>query len=219
MCQTDLSDMSIPATVRRQTGSRPAAFTLIELLLVLALIAIVAALAVPTLSGSLSTWQLRAAGDNIQTRWIQTRTQAIRTGQTHVFRYLSQSDRFLIEPWIIGEPLPVTGLVVAEADDHVTEATRDVDDTERSLDPGRQPFRLSVGIVFAGMELPDSDLLLPEAIQDGWSSPILFHPDGTTSSTVLYLANGEGQALEVSLRGMTGTCRVGEVVADVELGL
>jgi type II secretory pathway pseudopilin PulG len=214
-----MSNMNIPPTVRSQTGSRPPAYTLLELLLVLVLIALVAAFAVPTLSGSLSTWQLRSAGDTVQTRWTQARTQAIRKGQTHVFRYQPQSDRFLIEPWMIGEPLPAVGLAAVEAGDDVIARAGRPDESERSLDPRVEPFRLSAGVVFAGMELADRDLLLAEAIQDGWSSPVLFHPDGTTSSAVLYLANGEGQALEISLRGLTGTCQVGEIRADDELGL
>jgi type II secretory pathway pseudopilin PulG len=201
------------------TRGRLAAYTLLELLLVLVLIAIVAALAIPTLSGSLTTWQLRSAGDTVQTRWTQTRTQAIRTGQTHVFRFLPGSDRFVIEPWTIGAPLPAAGMIEPDASAATTELPRQTDQSQRSLDPSREPFRLAEGVAFLGMELAASDLLLTEAIQDGWSAPILFYPDGTTSSAVLYLANSEGQALEVSLRGLTGTCQVGDVRAIGELGL
>ena len=200
------------------TCGRPTAYTLLELLLVLVLIAIVAALAIPTLSGSLTTWQLRSAGDTVQTRWTQTRTQAIRTGQTHVFRFLPRSDRFVIGPWTIGTPLPTAGLIGPEASDGTTGRAREANKSERSLDPSREPFRLAEGVVFLGTDSADSDLLLTESIQDAWSAPILFYPDGTTSSAVVYLANREGQALEVSLRGLTGTCQVGDVLAVSELG-
>ena len=44
---------------------------------------------------------------------------------------------------------------------------------------------------------------------------ILFHPDGTTSDARLVLKNDRGRAMELSLRGLTGTVTVGEML-DIE---
>jgi hypothetical protein len=44
-----------------------------------------------------------------------------------------------------------------------------------------------------------------------WSSPILFYSDGTTSTAEIILANEQGRAVRVSLRGLTGVAKVSEV--------
>jgi hypothetical protein len=42
-----------------------------------------------------------------------------------------------------------------------------------------------------------------------WAEPILFHPDGTTSTAQVRLVNEHGSTLDVSLRGLTGLSSVG----------
>jgi len=53
----------------------------------------------------------------------------------------------------------------------------------------------------------------------GRSTPILFYPDGTTSTARLLLRNEYDRSIELSLRGLTGVARVGELktVAEQEL--
>jgi hypothetical protein len=48
-----------------------------------------------------------------------------------------------------------------------------------------------------------------------WSSPVLFHPDGTTSDATVVLANDAGQTVRVTLRGLTGSSNVSDVGAEV----
>ena len=45
----------------------------------------------------------------------------------------------------------------------------------------------------------------------GWSEPIFFYPDGTTSDTKLLLANKEGRTIELLLRGITGMVKIGDI--------
>jgi hypothetical protein len=49
-----------------------------------------------------------------------------------------------------------------------------------------------------------------------WSDPIFFYPDGTTSDAQLTLKNGQGRAIELNLRGLTGTVDVGDILAVEE---
>ena len=49
-----------------------------------------------------------------------------------------------------------------------------------------------------------------------WSDPIFFYPDGTTSDAQLTLKNEEGRAIELNLRGLTGTVEVGDILAVEE---
>ena len=44
-----------------------------------------------------------------------------------------------------------------------------------------------------------------------WSSPILFFPDGSSSTAAILLKNEAGRCIEVRLRGLTGTSMVTEI--------
>ena len=55
-----------------------------------------------------------------------------------------------------------------------------------------------------------------EAATSDWSDPIFFYPDGTTSDAQLTLKNGQGRAIELNLRGLTGTVDVGDILAVEE---
>jgi prepilin-type N-terminal cleavage/methylation domain-containing protein len=47
----------------------------------------------------------------------------------------------------------------------------------------------------------------------GWSEPIFFYPDGTSSNTQLMLRNKEGRTINLMLRGLTGIVKVGNITA------
>jgi hypothetical protein len=49
-----------------------------------------------------------------------------------------------------------------------------------------------------------------------WSTPIFFYPDGTCSTAALLLKNGNGQFIEIRLRGMTGLTKVTETFSADE---
>jgi hypothetical protein len=51
----------------------------------------------------------------------------------------------------------------------------------------------------------------------GWSEPIYFYPDGTTSDSRLLLANKEGRTIELWLRGITGMVKIGDITAGGSL--
>lgn len=50
--------------------------------------------------------------------------------------------------------------------------------------------------------------------RSGWSDPIFFYPDGTTSTARLILRNKEGMTIELLLRGLTGVVKVGQITAS-----
>jgi prepilin-type N-terminal cleavage/methylation domain-containing protein len=74
------------------------AFTLLELMLVLALLAMMAAFAWPVLRGSLGGQNLHSAADHVRTQWLRARTKAITSGETMSFRFRPDTGRFRIEP-------------------------------------------------------------------------------------------------------------------------
>jgi hypothetical protein len=44
-----------------------------------------------------------------------------------------------------------------------------------------------------------------------WSQPLLFYPDGTSSQAKITVANKRGQAVQVTLRKLTGLTTVSDV--------
>jgi Tfp pilus assembly protein FimT len=68
----------------------------------------------------------------------------------------------------------------------------------------------------AAGDMPSSDAYVAENIASagsGWSDPIFFYPDGTTSNAQLVLRNKEGRMMELFLRGLTGIVKVSDVTA------
>ena len=79
------------------------AVTLMELLLVLAVLVAVAAMAWPAMVGPLETQRLRAGAERVRVQWVRARVKAIETGRTYVFRFASNGQACVIEPWLTAD--------------------------------------------------------------------------------------------------------------------
>ncbi|MGD0382278.1 MAG: hypothetical protein ABSA77_02075 [Thermoguttaceae bacterium] len=65
-------------------------------------------------------------------------------------------------------------------------------------------------------DMPSSDAYVASNVASagsGWSEPIFFYPDGTTSNAQLLLRNKEGRMIELFLHGLTGIVKVSDVTA------
>jgi len=65
-------------------------------------------------------------------------------------------------------------------------------------------------------DMPSSDAFVASnvaSVGSGWSEPIFFYPDGTTSNAQLLLKNKQGRMVELFLRGLTGIVTVSDVTA------
>src|SRR5258706_2598466 len=79
--------------------SRRDAFTLMEMLLVLAVLVLIAAIVVPSFKYTLQDQRLRSAADTVRTEWNKAHIKAMKTGRIHVFRYEPGGRKFEIEPY------------------------------------------------------------------------------------------------------------------------
>ena len=194
------------------------AFTLLEVLLVIAIIIAVIAMAWPTFDGTFERQRLKKAGEQIQTEWARARNRSIRTGRVHVFQHATQSDRFF------------TRMQVSPDDAWQAEGESD---TSQFVQSENSAKKLPENIFFLGADvqldqrssvelssLEASPIVADFAMnaaddeitgQIDWGMPIFFFPDGTTSSAQLVLANDRQSTVTVYLRGLTGMSRVGPI--------
>lgn len=239
-------------------------FTLLELLLVLALMVAAVAAALPSLRTSFSNQRLQKAAEQIRAEWTRARARAIKTGQTQVFRHTLYSRRFLTTPLVSWEddveasPLlnpsalgPQSGTSRSSLNRGTT--LRQNRTTPNPLGSGLpnsqssqpdQPSLESWGlrwrelpqeVVFLGADVqldqrtlsqlstlpeepvPDFEVdprerdRLQGTTETTWGTPVFFFPDGTTSTVRMLLANEQQRTIEVWLRGLTGTTRVGRI--------
>lgn len=182
--------------------------TLIEVLLVLTLLVVVGAIAVPILEGSFSRASLQNGGDLLRATWSRARLAAVETGEPCVFRCEPNGSRFQI--------IRLADLGTDEAEELEEEDTDAVHDAADML--RLREDRLPDGIIFAAAEVATSNQIaatIGPTAGGAWSDPILFHPDGTATDASLLLANDRLQTLRVTLRGLTGISLAGEVGREV----
>src|SRR5262245_28326093 len=76
--------------------ARRRAFTLMELILVLAIMAAIGGLAWPVISGAYSAVKLKKAAEQVQTALARARVEAMSSGLPQVFRFEPNSPRYTI---------------------------------------------------------------------------------------------------------------------------
>lgn len=202
--------------------SRPVrAFTLVEMVLVLALLATVAALVVPVISGGFVTVRLRRGGDRVLAAWAQARAEAIESGEVLQFQYQPKGDAFRIEPWTppVAETsatttglgaTPGSSLSPPPATSASSTATAAPAADAAPIDEGELPegitFYAGQGVI-SETAMTERQLQQLSASGTEWSSPVLFFPDGSTSDASVTIASDKGHFQRLTLRGLTGVGR------------
>ena len=184
--------------VRCQARAGRSGFTLLEVLLVVAVMVVIASLAAPNLVGMLETHKLRKSGDMLRSEFARARIEAMKSGRIQMFRYQTDQGGYMTKPWIM-------------ADDEL-EANVSADELDPEQSANEAPSQLPDGVKFLGLEAEADnrtaaiyESIETELARDSlWSSPILFYPDGSSSSARVVLANSRNQVVQVTLRGLTG---------------
>jgi Tfp pilus assembly protein FimT len=189
-----------------------------EMMLVLAVLVAVGAMVLPALHGPLEDQRLLKSADLIRAQWTKARVTAMKNGRMYVFRFVTASDEYSVEPW--------SGEVDA------TEASQEaLTGTTLPLPQATADKRHLLGV--AGQRLPDgvqfflgesqTDTRLAQTAANATAPaaenavpPIVFYPDGSTSDARLVLTN-ERCFVEITLRGLTGMVRVSELLTSEEL--
>ena len=191
-------------------------FTLVEVLLVVAIVVIVAALVWPAMEKPLAYRRLHSAADEVRTEWCQARTEAMRSGRTYAFRYEVGGDHYYSEPDRGPEANTATGAPAS--------ASSTGGNTPSPADAAApvENKTLPTGVKFLGQQPAENTTTAPSAASAqnqpaaGWSEPIFFYPDGTASDVQLILSCNQSYALRVMLRGSTATATVADAGSTLE---
>ncbi len=167
---------------------RRPAYTLFELVLTAAVIAMVAAVSAPSLDGMYPTYKLNAAVDAVRAAWALGRAHAIEEGRPY---------RFAV--------VPGTGNYHLAPDDDAADGgqTADSDPDHVSFNLQRQ---LPQGVTFASAQ---NDSQSTESSPDGLSTVAVFLPDGTArdDAEVRFQVKG-ATPKSIKLRSLTGAVTV-----------
>jgi prepilin-type N-terminal cleavage/methylation domain-containing protein len=160
--------------------------TLLEVLLVMAILLTLAAVAYPTLSAMYGDVRVKAAADQVRAAWTEARAKAIEDGRPYRFSVEESTGKYRVAP---DAPEFWDGSGGAAAD-------------EDAAPPLIEEGQLSNGIVF---ETP-SDL----ATEGSWSTVAVFNPDGSCEHDIeITLREDDGSApVVVRVRAMTGAISV-----------
>ena len=186
------------------------AMTLVEVLLTLCLLVVLASITWPALDRPMANQRLRKAADVVRVEWTRARVKAMSSGETRLFRYAPENGRYVIGSSAGAEFVADT----ASGSSALLGGTSQTGSLSRCTE-GTLPD----GITFAAGEtaydaraevLATQSGQLPSADYE-WSDPILFYPDGTTSTATVQLKNEHDRIIDVFLRGLTGVTTVSTV--------
>ncbi len=197
--------------------SRLRGVTLIELLLVLALLVILATAAYPALSGPMRNQKLRQSADRVRSIWGQAQVQAMKTGRVHMFRIQKDTKQYQVRPFEQDQEAAV------ESSD--TRRQISVGGSDAVVVNGTLPEEMrfiqvasvkDVRTAIAEQQAAQDVNLTAEGFNEAWSSPILFYPDGTSSNARLLISNDYYYVM-LQLRGLTGVAQVSDLITADEI--
>ncbi len=222
----------------RLTSPTRHAFTLLELMLVLTLLAVLAAFAWPAFDGPMAANRVYRSGEKIRAEWRRARVDAMSSGTTRIFRFAPGENRYAIEAESECPFVPSDGAMAGldpygeggfTSQDAATAGS--VSRKQRTLpgdvvfggctvqtDTRADMYGADSGSAFDGASETFSATISNSSLDAGpyASSPILFFADGTTSTARLLLKNEHGHQVEVRLRGLTGVVSVAWADSDQE---
>jgi prepilin-type N-terminal cleavage/methylation domain-containing protein len=190
-------------------------YTLIELLLALAVVSAAAAIVWPPLLRMYTDYQVREAGEQVRSALAHGRFQALDEGLVYQFLFEPEGQRYLVIPYeteSVATDDQASDTASASAIPSQSGLSRKLpeqmqfgaeESTDELLEPVAQEF---ISGMAEARDLADVD----------WSSPILLYPDGTSQDVTIRVNNAKGRAVRITLRGLTGNASVSRVEADEE---
>jgi prepilin-type N-terminal cleavage/methylation domain-containing protein len=193
--------------LNNKTSSQRVGYTLMELLLVLAIIVIAAAAVTPRMTGLMRNVSLTSAANTVRAELTKAHVTAMRTGRVQVFNYELGGRKYKVEPWIAG-------------DDMIENATGEENTAPPAAAKSLHEPMIPEGTKFASGDSAAesrSEKIAQEMQGDAtWSRPIMFYPDGSAGDAYIVVGNDHNAGIRINLRGMTAAVTV-EEIKDLKL--
>ena len=162
-------------------------FTLLEILVVLALFLILGTIVIPSISGVYGNTRQKVAADVLRARLSDARALAMETGVPYRIAISGDNTKIRVAPDGL-EFASMSASTQASAQAKAIETTLEKATAEREIDPDEPPAA---------------------ADSDGWQTIATFLPDGTCKEDIVTVRLLEGQfpPLRIQVRGVTGGSR------------
>lgn len=182
------------------------AFTLFELIIVLAVLVAVTAMAAPAMMDRIRSGQVQDAAEKIREVLAAARVYAIDTGVDYHFRYEIDGHNVIAIP-------AEQNQLIGNSNDSDGETS---DFFYRSSEVPETIFLRSSRGGTSGSESLKSTAFgnLPNAgdlASKNWSSPILFRFDGSAEDTTFRVVDEDQRSCDVRVRGLTGAISISNV--------
>ncbi|MBU6172695.1 MAG: prepilin-type N-terminal cleavage/methylation domain-containing protein [Planctomycetes bacterium] len=202
-----------------------AGVTLFEVLIVLAILAAVAGIVIPSFDAMVGSRRIKNSADRLFNELSEARVKAMRTGQAQVLKATLQGRSYSITPWLgsYDSADASAGATVTDGTGGVVETsagakggvgTSEVNtaDDIRELDDRIQFFavdtlidsRNASAIESEGGTVPGVGVSATAGAASGESNPVMLYPDGSATTAQIVIADERGRRMVVQIRGVTG---------------
>ncbi|MDA1052672.1 MAG: type II secretion system protein [Planctomycetota bacterium] len=198
---------SILVRINQRASSRAAGFTLLEMLLVLAILVAITAVTIPVVGRMYDTHRIQQAAMEVRTTLSAARLRAVDEGEAFECRFEPDGRHLVILPRR-DQGIRFGGEEVSShsADQLAAEAIH-VELPEPlyfwTADDARE--RLEDRAI---RKLANGNLLGDRT----WSAPVVFAPNGTSTSAEFEIRDREGRAVQLEVRGLTGAASASTLV-------
>lgn len=189
-------------------------FTLLELLLVLAILVAVTAIAVPTYEGVVEAKFIDNAAEQLRLDMQRMRVKAMNTGQAQMLQLTVGQGSYIAAPWMAStdETNAAASAVVQSQAGVAMQVGDSQTATQVATETGDQKS-FETGVLVSQISQGNDSRTQFAQMQNGGASsaiatPILFYTDGTSSTSQIVLQDQSGRRRAIQLRGVSGRAKI-----------